>query len=150
MSKTSTKPSPKRKKVKPKKEPAALDPYRPFEPGVWAKAQRLAARYTVVSQWLEEEHAYFGRTLEMWYVMSDGPTPQACHEQVMEATTLSIATMLEEGRQPPAPASEEKRTAQVNVRLTVDEKFRIEEASRRAGFRGVSDFVRAAALDKAG
>lgn len=54
--------------------------------------------------------------------------------------------MLEDGEQPPAPASDEKRTAQLNVRLTKGEKFRIEQAARQAGVRGISDFVRYAAL----
>lgn len=116
------------------------------------KAAKLAEQYTVIMAPEEDDSGrfYFGRTLEMFFVMADGKTPEACVEQVMEATTFAIATMLEKGERPPVPASDEKRSLQLNVRLTAAEKFRIEEAARRAGFRGVSDFVRAAALDKAG
>lgn len=120
---------------------------KPFDKKTWTKAQKLAAQYTVIIHF--EDGDYFGRTLEMPYVMADGPTPEACMAAVLEATTSSIALMYEDGDQPPAPASDEKRSVQVNVRLTQQEKFRLEEAARRAGFRGLSDFVRNAALDKA-
>lgn len=146
MSETSKKRSPsKRKKTKAKLS-------KPIAPKFWNKAAKLAESYTVIIA-LEEDYdgpTYFGRTLEMPLVMADGKTRSECMDQVLEATTFTIATILEDGERPPAPASDEKRSAQVNVRLTADEKFRIEEAARRAGFRGVSDFVRAAALDKAG
>lgn len=102
---------------------------------------------------LEEDDTgkfFFGRTLEMYFVMADGKTREECAQQVMEATTFAIASMLEEGEVPPQPATDEKREAQVNVRLTLAEKFRLEQAARQAGFRGLSDFVRNAALDKAG
>jgi hypothetical protein len=37
----------------------------------------------------------------------------------------------------------------VDVRLTTEEKARLEESSRQAGFRGVSDYVRFKALEPA-
>lgn len=58
--------------------------------------------------------------------------------------------MLEMGEKPPAPASEALRGVQLNIRLTYEEKLLLEAAARRDGFRSVSDFVRAAALAKAG
>lgn len=122
---------------------------KPFAPKLWAKAKQLAAQYTVVIQ-PEPDLGYFGRTIEMPYVMADGKTPEACIAELMEATALAIAVDLENGERPPRPAGDEKRTAQVNLRLTQREKFDIEEAARREGFRGVSDFVRSAALEKAG
>ncbi|KAA0212955.1 MAG: ribbon-helix-helix protein, CopG family [Cyanobacteria bacterium CYA] len=57
--------------------------------------------------------------------------------------------MLELGQQPPAPAREGKRDQQVNIRLTSEEKMRLEEASRREGFRSLSDFLRASGLNRA-
>lgn len=120
---------------------------KPFDKKVLAKAKKLAAQYTIIIRF--EDEAYYGRTLEMPYVMADGPTPEACMAEVLQATVAAIASTLEASEQPPQPASDEKRSAQVNVRLTQQEKFRLEEAARRAGFRGLSDFVRSAALDKA-
>jgi uncharacterized protein (DUF1778 family) len=55
--------------------------------------------------------------------------------------------MLERGQAPPAAAG--RRTEQVNIRLTPEEKLTLEEESERKGFRGLSDFVRAAALASA-
>lgn len=78
--------------------------------------------------------------------MSDGPTPQKCYEMTREALTLTIATMLEQGQTPPPPFSDEARTEQVNVRMTGVEKHLIDEAARNRGYRGISDFMRAAAL----
>ncbi len=60
---------------------------------------------------------------------------------------MLVATLLEQEIEPPVPASE-KRSEQLNVRLTSSERIRIESAAKRQGFRGVSDFVRAAALDR--
>jgi uncharacterized protein (DUF1778 family) len=57
--------------------------------------------------------------------------------------------VLESGKAPPSPASEDKRTEQVNVRLTKGEKFAFEDAASRQGYRGVSDFVRSAAMKEA-
>jgi uncharacterized protein (DUF1778 family) len=57
--------------------------------------------------------------------------------------------MLEDGQVPPAPASEQKRTEQVNVRLTTEERLLLEEAAHNKGFRGISDFVRTTSLAQA-
>jgi len=98
----------------------------------------------------EPELGFFGRTVEMPFVMADGPTLQACAESTLEATTTTIATLLEKGEKPPAPAREGKRDQQVNIRLTAEEKLRLEEAARRDGFRSLSDFLRASGLSRAG
>lgn len=82
-------------------------------------------------------------------VMADGKTIEACIAELKEALTFAVATMLEMGDKPPMPASAGKREQQVNIRLTADERMRIEEAARQAGFRSVSDFIRAAALKAA-
>lgn len=116
------------------------------------KAAAIAERYTVIVERDDEAEgtAYVGRTLELPLVMADGPTRAECMEQVMQATTFTIASMLDGGEIPPQPATDESRTAQVNIRLTQREKFCLEAAAKRAGFRGLSDFVRSAALSRAG
>ncbi|MEM1211479.1 MAG: DUF1778 domain-containing protein [Planctomycetota bacterium] len=144
--------SPKKPPTKPKaKAKTPDDAYlrRDFEPKLWKKAQQIAGTYTFISKYDPDEACYFGRTLEMPRVMADGLTPEACLKETLLATALSVAVLLEDDERPPAPLSDQKRTSQLNVRLTADEKLRIEEAARAAGFRGVSDFVRSAALDKA-
>lgn len=72
------------------------------------------------------------------------PTPNECEAKIREMLTIAVATMLEMGETPPLPAS--KRRVQLNIRLSGDEKMLLEESSQRAGFRGVSEFVRFAAM----
>ncbi len=86
--------------------------------------------------------------MEFPYAMDDGRTPDECVRKTRGALVAAVATMLEKGEMPPPPASENKRTEQINVRLTAEEKLLLEEKARARGFRGVSDFVRAASLDR--
>ena len=57
--------------------------------------------------------------------------------------------MLEEGERPPSPSRAGTRTTQVNVRLTAEEKVLLEATARRKGYSGLSDFIRAAAIESA-
>lgn len=93
---------------------------------------------------------YIGSTIELPLVMGGGKSVAACAKDVLEATIAAVATMLEAGQSPPTPAREGKRDQQVNIRLTAEEKMRLEEASRREGFRSLSDFLRASGLGRAG
>lgn len=98
----------------------------------------------------DEEIGYLGRTIEMPLVMGSGHTPEACVAETLEATTAVIATILEKGEVPPASSSEGRRDQQVNIRLTAEEKLLLEEASRREGFRSLSDYLRSVGLNRAG
>jgi predicted RNase H-like HicB family nuclease len=128
-----------------------LELKKPFDLVILRKAAALAERYTVIVGLDDDAQppTYVGRTLELPLVMADGVTRAACMEQVIEATRFAIAAMLEAGDVPPQPATDDSRTAQINIRLTQREKFCLEAAAKRAGFRGLSDFVRTAALDRA-
>ncbi|HBS29490.1 MAG TPA: hypothetical protein DEB06_08595 [Phycisphaerales bacterium] len=110
-----------------------------------AEAGRIASTYSYVVEPSEEAGGYFGRTLELPYVMGDGRTQEACIDSVREATICAIATMLERGESPPEGATS-PRSEQVNIRLTAMERLRIDLEARRAGFRSVSDYIRTAAL----
>jgi predicted RNase H-like HicB family nuclease len=112
---------------------------------VLSKARAIARTYRLVIE-EDPDAGYAGSTVEMPLVMGGGRTVQACARDVLEATAATIANMLEKGDKPPAPASEGKRDRQVNLRLTAEEKFRMEQAARREGFRGLSDFIRSHAL----
>jgi len=89
---------------------------------------------------------FVGSSIEIPTVFADGKTPDACVSALREALTVAAATMLEHGIRPPMGRS--KRTLQVNVRLAPDEKLAIEEAATRMGFKGISEFLRAAAMDR--
>lgn len=83
-------------------------------------------------------------------VMGDGTTPETCVASTLEATAIVIASILEKGETPPASSTEGKRDQQVNIRLTAEEKLLLEEASRREGFRSLSDYLRSVGLNRAG
>jgi predicted RNase H-like HicB family nuclease len=116
---------------------------RPFAPNVLADARRTVDGYQVVL-WSEGSE-WYGRGLELPGVMGDGPTPDRCVANVREALMAAVAHLIETG-EPVPPATGERRTEQVNVRLTPAEKLDLEIAARREGYQGVSDYVRARAL----
>jgi predicted RNase H-like HicB family nuclease len=122
----------------------AADPARPFDPDILRRAREIAAEYEIVV-WFEDGE-WYGRGLELPHTYGDGKTPAACIASVREGLVATVATMLEDGEKPPAPARAGERTEQVNIRLTPSERALLENRSRAGGFRGISDFVRAAAL----
>jgi predicted RNase H-like HicB family nuclease len=117
---------------------------RPFERGVLERAAKIAASYQIIIQF--EDGEYYGRGLEMPFVMNDGKTPDNCVQATRQALTTAVATLLESGQIPPSPASEHKRSEQINIRVTPEEKLLLEEAARSRGFRGIGDYVRSTTL----
>lgn len=132
------------KSKKSSKKTAAVD--RPFDPALLRRAREVANGYQIIIQF--EDGTYYGRGLELPDVMNDGKTPDECVENTRDILTTAVAYMLEKGQVPPAPAGENKRTEQVNIRLTSEEKLLLEEAARSQGFRGISDFMRSTSLAK--
>jgi hypothetical protein len=120
---------------------------RPFARKVLAEARKLAERYEVIVS--REGRRWYGRGLELPHVFADGATPADCIDQARKALTAAAAYLLEQGQRPPTPARRCRRTHQVNVRLSAEEKAVLETTARRKGFQGLSDFVRAAALESA-
>ena len=118
---------------------------RPFSAQVLKEARKIAVEYQVILH-CEGGH-WYGRGLEMPHVFGDGNTADRCIEDTQEALCGAVACMLEQGQRPPAPARQGTRTQQVNVRLTAEEKAVLEATAKNQGFRGLSDFLRAAALD---
>jgi predicted RNase H-like HicB family nuclease len=112
---------------------------------LWKQAEAIAKGYSVVVR-PEPDLGFFGRGVEFSGAMGDGPTEEQCIRHTREALTLIVAVMLEEGGVPPSPASEDKREEQINVRVTKFEKLVLDEAARSRGYRGISDYMRAAAL----
>jgi predicted RNase H-like HicB family nuclease len=121
---------------------------RPFDPAILERARAIAAQYRIILK-PSDDPSYVGHALELPGAIDGGDTPDAAVANVREAATTLVAYMLEQGRTPPSPASEAKRSEQVNVRLTPEEKLLLEEAAQREGFRGVSDYVRATTLASA-
>ena len=117
----------------------------PFEANVLEQAGAVVADYQIILTC--EDGQWFGRGLELPHVFGDGETPEQCVASTREALAAAVAYLFESGHSPPLPAKQGKRTTQVNVRLTAEEKAILEGTARRKGFEGLSDFLRAAALD---
>jgi len=116
----------------------------PFAASVLSAARKIVDEYNLVLG--QEDGEWYGHALEYPEAMGEGASVTECVAATRQALLAGVATMLEAGERPPRPAREGKRTAQVNVRLTAEEKAVLESRSRAEGFRGVSDFIRAAVL----
>lgn len=116
----------------------------PFEARVLQAAKRIAHAYDLVLRY--EDGEWFGHALEYPEAMGDGKTLEACVRATRQALAVAVATMLEAGQSPPPPARDGHRSAQVNVRLTPEEKAILESKAKAKGFRGLSDFIRTAVL----
>jgi len=125
------------------KKSRADDPARPFEADTLDAAKKLVERYQIIL--VQDEDVWIGRGLELPNVFGDGESPDRCIAETRQAMTAAVATMLEMGQRPPAPAGD-KRVEQVNVRLTAEEKLSIERTAKANGFRGIGDFMRTRAL----
>lgn len=139
----SAKPKPS---VKAKTRAKAIDA--PFDAAVLRRARALAEQYRLVIE-RNDDGGFVGHALEFPTAMGDGANLAECGKAVVESLTVAVATMLEAGERPPMPASAGRRQRQLNIRLTEEENLRLEEAARQQGFRGVSDYVRFAALSRA-
>ena len=118
-----------------------------FDPAVLEKARKRARGYHIVLE-QSPKLGFIGSSLELPNVYADAKTPEACFAATRKALTAAVAAMLECGQRPPVPAGSRKRTFQVNIRLTGEEKALLSDASSLLGFTGLSDFVRNSALER--
>lgn len=123
------------------------DPTAPLRPAVLEKARAIARGYKLTIE-TNDRLGYVGSSVELPTVFADGDTPQRCYEATQEALSVAVATMLEAGQTPPQAAAFMKRTTQVNIRLTPEEKAMIASAAAQAGFKGLADFIRTTVLDR--
>ena len=136
--------SSRKKPVKTKqKGKRAID--RAFDPAILRRAAELADSFKIVLE-PDPDEGFVGRVLEAPQWVGLGKTPDACVRETREIAISALATMLERGEAPPTPASQNLRNEQINIRVTQEEKLILEEAARRKGFRGISDFVRSTTL----
>lgn len=119
---------------------------RPFDRNVLAEAEQRAGEYQIAVRFDGTECSWVGRCVELPLCVGVGRNPTECVRQTRDVIITAAATMIEDGQKMPEPASSEHRTEQINLRLTPAEKYRLEDSARRGGFRGISDYVRSAAL----
>jgi len=118
-----------------------------FKASVLRKAKKIAADYRITLE-RNERLGFIGSSVELPTVFADAKTPDRCYKATQEALMVAVATMIESGQRPPQPASAKKRTVQVNVRLTSEEKLLLANAAMNLGFKGISDFIRNTALNR--
>ena len=119
---------------------------RPFKESVVRKAKKIAADYRIILE-RNDRLGFIGTAVEFPTVFADARTPEKCYKAIEEALMVAVATMIECGQRPPQPASAGRRTVQVNVRLTAEEKLLFSNAAANLGFKGISDFIRNTALN---
>jgi predicted RNase H-like HicB family nuclease len=117
-----------------------------FKKSVFDKAKSIVGYYRITIE-KNDRLGFVGSSLELPTVFADAQTPKECFQVTQEALAVAVATMIESGQRPPQPVSDQKRTFQVNVRLTPEEKVLLTNAAHNSGFRGISDFVRSTALN---
>ncbi len=130
--------------------PAALESARrgPLDPVIAKRARAIAAGYTVYvapNDKATEKGWYLARVLELPLAFANGRNPEEALNKLHTVLETVVGAMLERGESPPEPGGS-NRTEQVNIRLTPGEKMRFERAAQSAGFRSISDYIRAAAL----
>jgi predicted RNase H-like HicB family nuclease len=120
---------------------------KPFKETIVRQAKKLVADYRIILE-RHDRLGFIGCSVELPTVFADAKTPEQCHKATEEALMVAVATMIESGQRPPQPASAGRRTEQVNVRLTAEEKLLFSNAAMNLGFKGISDFIRNSALDR--
>lgn len=119
---------------------------KPFKESIVRKAGKIVADYRIILE-RNERLGFIGNSVELPTVFVDAKTPEQCYRATQEALMVTVATMIECGQRPPQPASAGRRTEQVNVRLTAEEKLLFANAAMNLGFKGISDFIRNTALN---
>jgi predicted RNase H-like HicB family nuclease len=114
---------------------------------VLRKAKKIADEYRITME-RNERLGFIGSSVELPTVFADAKTPEKCYKVTQEALMVAVAAMMERGQRPPQPASAKKRYEQVNVRLTSEEKILLSNVASSLGFKGISDFIRNAALNR--
>jgi len=107
----------------------------------------MASDYRIMLE-KNDRLGFIGSSVELPTVFADAKTTDKCYKATQEALMVAVATMIECGQRPPQPSSANKRTEQVNVRLTSEEKILLTNAASSLGFKGISDFLRNAALNR--
>jgi predicted RNase H-like HicB family nuclease len=120
---------------------------KPFKPTLLNKAQSVVSGYHLVIE-ENEELGYLGSSVEIPTVSVSAKTLAKCYAATQEALKITVATMFECGKTPPQAFSAKKRNVQINIRINGEEKLLLTSASKRLGFKGLSDFIRTIAIER--
>lgn len=117
---------------------------RAFDKKIVDTAKKVVDKYEIIL--MQADGEWYGKGLEIPTVFGDGKTPDECIKNTKDALVAAVAHLLERGEAIPVPASAGKRTEQVNIRLTAEEKAILGASARSQGFKGLADFIRARAI----
>jgi len=118
-----------------------------YSDAIFQKAVELARSYHIVVR----ESATGG------FIANCAELPVSIHRDQAEdalkaarhAAEVGIATILEDGEEPPAPIEFHRRTEQVNVRMSVEDKRLIQKACEAKGISSLSEFFRRSTVNAA-
>jgi predicted RNase H-like HicB family nuclease len=108
-----------------------------LKPEFVARARPIADKYQMIICF--EDGEYYGRGVELPFAFGDAKTIEKCAKNTREGFIAAVASMLQDGQVPPAPASEGNHTKQIDVRLSMEQKLVLQETSHKKGFRGNID-----------
>jgi predicted RNase H-like HicB family nuclease len=118
---------------------------RPFDPDILDRARKLANKYRIVLE-PEEDCGFIASSLELPNVYADGASANLAVTAEREALSAAVAYLLEMGQTPPAPAADQIRDRQINIRLTECEQRLLKEAARAHNCSDMSEYVRGRVL----
>jgi predicted RNase H-like HicB family nuclease len=124
---------------------ARANPRTGFDEKLLAKAREIVLGYSLIIERMSPG-SFVGRSIELPGTIGHGSTYQECAESTLRTQSFEVCTLLERGEPLPEPASSRRRTVQLNLRISPNEKQEMEQAALARGFRSISDFVREAAL----
>lgn len=116
----------------------------PPSPECVRQAERIVDDYRILIE-RDPPGGFIGTSIEIPTAFGDGATIEECAESTRQALLGAVTAMLDRRELPPRRG---RRTAQVNVRLTEDEKLALNETAQRLGLTSISDFIRSVALEK--
>ena len=118
-----------------------------FDETVLANAKEIIDGYHIILE-KNDKMGYIASSVELPTVFADGKKEIECFRAIREALTGAVATMITCGRKPPQSMSANKRTEQINIRLTAYEKILLTNKAVNLGFKGISDLVRNVVIKK--
>ena len=118
---------------------------RPFEKEILKRAAEIAAEYQLILG--TEDGEFTARGLEYSSALGIGKSEAEAIKVCREVLTTLVAYHLEKGEKFSMPSKQNLRNEQISLKVSAEEKVRIEAAAKLKGFRGVGDYLRTLALN---
>lgn len=127
-----------------KRSKKVTDPSAAPSPDVQARAGEIVATYRLSLVPEPQGGGFVGSSLDLPTILGHGQTAEECLADTRRALLAAVVHMIEQGDRPPERSH---RIAQINIRVTPDEKETLTEGARNLRYHSVSDFLRQLGLD---